>query len=258
MSTPLNRWKKTKRRNIPGIVGKFFQELGAKIFRVRQPSNGTLDLAICKILVGIEVKGGDNNNRLRIPIKQLDKHLRENLNLFPDMLETLIYCLFCYRNPKKLTSKGSKAKRSTLSYCEDEYDVFSMLAKHTESLYVFDHRVILAIKAVFGTSNRKLPCDPEAEVVLVGRNYLENFTENGALQVFSSLGLNVKEWAIRERYSHVSVRVGLFRHTLKLRIVEVLPCELMVRLDSVIKTPVIGTPSRRVLTLIKPESKIAT
>ena len=251
MSTPLSRWKKTKRRNTPNIVGKFFQELGAKIFRARIPNNGSLDLAIHKILVGIEVKGGDNNNRLRILTEQLDRHLKENLYLFPDMLETLIYCLFCYRNPKKPTSNGSNKKRSALSCCKDEHSVFSILAQNTDKLYVFDYRVIMAIKKLFGTENRKFPCDPDAEVVLVGRNYLEGFNEKQAEEKLSSLGLEPKEWAIRERYSHVSIHIGLLKHELKLQIIEVLPREFMTRLDSVIKTPPIGTPSRRNLRLTK-------
>ena len=249
MSKPLSRWKKTKRRNVLNIVGRFFQELGAKILRARIPHNGSLDLAIEKILVGIEVKAGDYNNRLRIPVEQLDRHLKENLNLFPDMLENLIYCLFCYRNPKKPTANGSKHRRSRLSYCKDEIDIFSMLSDHTDSLYVFDHRVIQAIKKRFGTNKKKLPCDPEAEVILVGRNYLDSFTQERADEIFLSLKLDPADWAIRERYSNISIRIGLLAHSMKLRIVEVLPRDFMDRLDSVIKTPPIGVTSRRTLRL---------
>jgi len=252
MTTPLAQWKKTKRRNIPTLVGNFFQNLGSRILKASPPANGSLDLAIKQVLVGIEVKAGDYHHRLRIPTAQLRKHMHENMLLFPDMLENLVYCLFCYKNPKTEDRSGKQGKRSALSRCKDEYDVFSMLAKHTETLYIFDHRVILAIKDLFGTCKKKLPCDPEAEVIMIGKNYLLGFNEQGATAAFSSLGFKPSEWIIRERCAQVSMHIGLLEHILQLKIVEVMPQILMDRIDGIIKPPREGTATKRTLRWGKP------
>jgi len=234
------------------VVGEFFEKLAAKILKGRPVNNGTLDLGICKALVGVEVKGNNNSNRFRISVQQFQDHLKSNLYLFPDMLEELLYCLFCYQNPRKPAENGD-GLQTALSSCKDPGQVFAVLAQNTDMVFLLDYRIIVAIKELLGTMTGQFLCEREIEVVPIGKNYLKGFTATGAKERLLSLNLNPEEWIVRERFMHVCICLDHFKHKLKLRIVEVFPQELMLLLDKVLKVP-LTRPSRRTLVL-KTESE---
>ena len=233
---------------IRDVVGKFFEKLAAKVLMAGPVANGTLDLGICKAFIGVEVKGSNSSNRFRISVEQLRLHLDRNLFLFPDMLEELIYCLFCYQNPRNPVGNGNGSK-TTLSCCKDEAEIFAALARNTDTILVLDHRVIIAVIDLLGTVTGQFLCEREVEVVSLGKTYLQGFTEDGSKDRFISLKLDPEVWIARERRMHVTIHLGKCRHKLKPRIVEVLPKELMIRLDKAIRTPKTKRPARRTLVL---------
>lgn len=233
---------------IRDTVGRFFEQLTAKVLKARPVINGSLDLGIGKALIGLEVKGSNSSNSFRISTEQLDEHLNENLRLFPDMLEELLYCLFCYKNPRIPTSNGDGSRQTTLSCCKDQKEIFEALAKNTDTVFVLDYRVIDAFVKLYGTEHSKLHSAREIQVVCIKRTDLKEFVPYKSKDKFISLGLNPEEWSVRKRYMDVRFRLGDAVHKLKLGIVEVLPKELMVRLYKAIRVPK-NRPSQRTITL---------
>jgi hypothetical protein len=117
-------------------------------------------------------------------------------------------------------------------------------------MYIFDHRVMEAIRRVHGVGKGKLPCSPDRDVIEVRRGFLARFNQTNANHILPYLGFDSEEWKIRERLARVSIQIGLFSHPLELKIVEVLPKELMPELDAIARVPKQSViPMRRTLRL---------
>jgi hypothetical protein len=240
MAKPLTRWRRTRRRNVVKHVGNFFEAVAARVIRARRSVVGHEDLVL-RGMTGVEVKAGNSNNPLRIAVDQFEQHV-ENVGEFPARFDYFLYCLFCYR--QKMGRK-TWPRRSLLSGCRDEAQVYEVLAQQTDSLYIFDHRVFDAVRKLHGVKQGKMPCDSDREVIVLSRKFLRAFRKDNAQQVLSSLGLDPTKWRINERTVSISFRIGLFKHVLRLPTVEVVPVEVAELLHESIRTPQSRVSSRR-------------
>lgn len=242
---PLILWKQTCAKGTTNRVSYFFEQLAQRILRGKTPAIGDVDLVVYNTDIGGEIKGGDNNHPLRIPVVQFERH-KEDTESFPGVYSDLLYFLFCYRNKG---GSGSGKRRSLLAKCRSEIGVYELLARQTDTLYVFDYRILEAIRTMNGVGQGKFPCGFDQEVIELRRGLLSSFNPANAAQILPYLGFALEEWEIRERLARVLIKIGFFDHQLELKIIEVLPKELMPRLDRAAGVPRRSTPMRRTMRL---------
>ncbi len=226
-------------------VGRFFETLAASMMRARPATEGNEDLAIRRIGLGIEVKSGDNNRFLRIPVDQYQQH-QDLSGGFPNPYDDFVYCLFCYNNRQTLV-QSRKAKRTTrrslLASCKSELDVYSCLARNVDSLYVLHAEAIEAFRVAHGVKTGSLPCEPERQTIEVGRKMLKMFTADNAATILAFYSLNLDTWIVRERLMNLSVKViprephlsftEDIRYSVKVKVIEVMPRHLIESIDTI-------------------------
>ncbi len=241
MAKPLSRWRRTRRRNVVKHVGNFFEAVAACVIRARRSVAGHEDLVLRGMTAGIEVKSGNSNNPLRIVVDQFEQHA-ENAGGFPARFDYFLYCLFCY---KQKMGRNHWPRKSLLASCRDEAEIYEVLAQQTDSLYIFDHRVFDAVRKLYGVRQGQLPCQSDREVIVLSRKFLRTFRKDNADIVLFSLGLDPAEWRINERTVSISFRIGLFKYTLRLPTVEVVPVEVAELLQDSIRPSVSRGTTRR-------------
>lgn len=257
MSKPLTNWRKARKRT--PFVGRFFETLAARIIHARPVRQGDEDLAVPKVGLGFEVKAGDNNRLLRIPVDQLERHI-ELSGGFPNPYERFLYCLFCYQNRQKLSvsrKNGQKTRRSHLSQCKSEFDIYSVLAEYVDSLYVLDSEFLVAIGKRCGHSTGSLPCSCEQQTINLDRKTLQSFNELNAKTMLEFYGLKASDWIVRERQMKINIEVGdpgfpfagLNQFLVNLKVVEVIHQETIEGFDTHVRPGSNGRPTRRRLSI---------
>lgn len=206
-SLALTLWRRTRGRNVLGIVGDFFEGLACQLLGLElAEGRDGVDAIGRKQNIAFEVKGCDHGNRPgRFPVDQIDSHLGISSG-FP--FDDLVFVLFGYNNPRTTGRRGGKP-RTGLSRCRGQQAIRAFLAQHVSAVWLLDGELIRHLRNGSGNCVRSgvLACQPSREVVEVTREFLADFTNGHRQETMRGLGLNSRAWVIRTA-SEVQVTFG--------------------------------------------------
>jgi len=210
-----SQWSKTRNRNTPARVGEFFERLvqaliGGELF---PPTDSRGDLDLYDALEACaEIKAGDNNHPIGILINQLRSH--ENIQ-FP--YNRFLYFLCCYKN--RQGRRGDKRRKSLLHRSKIKSDVHNVLAKQTDTIYVFDLKVVQALEKFLGVVRGRFAAQEELKTLNLRRDDLARLADDLGVRYF---GLDRRTWVTRNQEVKIGFRCGTSFHLVSFKLVTVL------------------------------------
>lgn len=216
-SASARRWRRVSSQRIPNQVGSFFERLTSQITSGAQPSDDTSDFMAWQMDAALEIKGCDNTHAIRIPFDQL-KRYSESATGFP--YSNALYMLFRYTNRPVGESKtgllraGTKEKRA------------AFLFERLKSLWIIDHRLLLALAKRRLPRTNLLPLDRERSCLTItqrdlGRLYGAEWSEE-----ITRLGFAPEDWNCNHRVIRLDARYEQSTITTRLVVSELLPAKI--------------------------------
>jgi len=186
-------------------VGEFFEQNAIALLGAIPNTEGGLehgDISISKLALGIEVKSGNSDQAMKIPIEQKRRYEK-----IPFPYGNFAYLLCCYKNrivvsPEKGLKRLRGLKGRAVSHLQRETERGAqhlILSRKIFNHYLLDIEIMNALENVVGvTRGSQPPREKEYQIELKRREHIYRFHPKDFVETMKWLKLNPKLWVLRQ------------------------------------------------------------
>jgi hypothetical protein len=188
-----------------GRVGEFFEQNAISLLGATPNKEGGLehgDMSVEKLALGIEVKAGNSDQPMKIPIEQ-----KRRYEEIPFPYSHFAYLICCYKNRVVVTpEKGLKRLRgvkgravSYLQRATGREEQHEMISRKIFNHYLFDIEIMNSMEKVIGiTKGSQPPREKESQIELKRRDHIYKFNPKEFVDTMRWLKLDPESWILNK------------------------------------------------------------